>query len=49
MASVSEKLIRDAVTARCREHWPDGRIIHELAIGGCRADLAVVTKSHVFL
>lgn len=48
MASVSEKLIRDAVIARCREHWPDGRIIHELAIGGCRADLAIVTKSHVF-
>jgi hypothetical protein len=48
MASVSEKVIRNAVVERCREHWPDGRIIHELMIGGCRADLAVVTKSHVF-
>lgn len=48
MASASEKAIRDAVVDRCRQHWPDGRIIHELAIGGCRADLAVVTKNHVF-
>jgi hypothetical protein len=48
MASASEKAIRDAVIARCREHWPEGRIIHELVIGGCRADLAVVTKTHVF-
>ncbi|MBY3151048.1 hypothetical protein HFO56_01310 [Rhizobium laguerreae] len=48
MASASEKVIREAVVARCREHWPEGRIIHELAIGGCRADLAVVTKTHVF-
>ncbi|MCS4089755.1 hypothetical protein [Rhizobium sp. BK176] len=48
MASASEKAIREAVIARCREHWPEGRIIHELAIGGCRADLAVVTKAHVF-
>jgi hypothetical protein len=48
MASASEKEIRDAVVARCRQHWPDARIVHELAIGGCRADLAVVTRSHVF-
>ncbi len=48
MASASEKVIRDAVIARCREHWPDARIIHELAIGGCRADIAVVTPEHLF-
>nr|WP_250807908.1 hypothetical protein [Neorhizobium tomejilense] len=48
MASASEKAIRDAVIARCREHWPEARIIHELAIGGCRADIAVVTEQHVF-
>lgn len=48
MASSSERAIREAVVERCRTHWPDGRIIHELAIGGCRADLAVVTKTHIF-
>ncbi|MDW9478831.1 hypothetical protein GOB57_09050 [Sinorhizobium meliloti] len=48
MASASETRIRNAIIARCREHWPDGRVIHELAIGGCRADLAVVTPTHVF-
>jgi hypothetical protein len=48
MGSASERAIRDAVILRCRQHWPDGRIIHELAIGGCRADIAVVTPDHVF-
>ena len=48
MASAAEREMRQAVVARCREYWPDGRVIHELAIGGCRADLAVVTRSHLF-
>lgn len=48
MASASEIEIREAVVARCRKLWPEGRIIHELAIGGCRVDVAVVTREHVF-
>lgn len=48
MASQAERDIRDAVVAKCRQHWPEARIIHELAVGGCRADLAIVTRSHLF-
>ena len=47
--SASERLIRDAVVARARELMPDARIIHELVVGWCRADVAAVEPDRVTL
>lgn len=45
--SSAEREIRDAVAAYARAEMPDARIIHELPMGGCRADLAAVTDTRI--
>jgi len=47
--SASERAIRDAVASRLGQMLPEARIIHELVVGGCRADLAAVTEERVTL
>lgn len=47
--SAAEREIRDAVAARLRRELPSARIIHELPVGGSRADLAAVEPSRVLL
>lgn len=37
------------VTVRCRELWPEARIIYELGVGQCRADIAVVDPAQLIL
>jgi hypothetical protein len=49
LASASEKEIRDRLVVTAKDFWPEARIIHELDVGGCRADLAVVDIEHLFL
>jgi len=41
--------MRDAVAARLRSLLPDARIIHELVVGNCRADLAAVQPERITL
>lgn len=47
--SVAEREIRDAAAGFFRAQRPDARIIHELVVGGCRADLAVVQTERIAL
>lgn len=47
--SASERAIRDYTAGRLREMLPDARIIHELVVGGCRADLAAIEPERVTL
>lgn len=47
--SAAEREIRDYAAGRLREMLPDARIIHELVVGGCRADLAAVQPNRVTL
>lgn len=47
--SAAEREIRDAVAAYARAGIPNARIIHELIVGECRADLAAVTPDRVTL
>jgi hypothetical protein len=47
--SSSERAIRDYAAGRLREMLPDARIIHELVVGGCRADLAAVQPERITL
>jgi len=49
-ASVAEREIRAAAVDALREHFCGrARIIHELTVGGCRADLAAVTTNTIIL
>lgn len=45
--SAEEQQMRDAVVAWGRVRWPDARVMHELAIGGSRIDLAFVTPQSI--
>lgn len=36
-----------AVEAWGRQRWPGARVIHELAVGGCRIDIAFVQPDHI--
>lgn len=47
--SASEREIRDYAAGRLREMFPGARIIHELVVGGCRADLAAVQPERIAL
>lgn len=47
--SAAEREIRDYAAARLRQMMPEARIIHELVVGGCRADLAAVQPDRVTL
>jgi len=47
--SVAEERIREKVVAGLRTAQPDARIIHELVIGACRADVAAVTLDAITL
>jgi hypothetical protein len=47
--SSAEREIRDYAAGRLREMLPDARIIHELVVGQCRADLAAVQPDRVTL
>lgn len=47
--SSSERAIRDTVADFARARLPDVRIIHELVVEGCRADLAAVERDRVTL
>jgi hypothetical protein len=47
--SPAEREIRDYAADRLRQMIPGARIIHELVVGGCRADLAAVTEERVTL
>lgn len=47
--SAAEREIRDLAAARLRQMMPEARIIHELVVGGCRADLAAVQPERVTL
>lgn len=45
--SAAEREIRDYAAQRLREMRPTARIIHELVVGSCRADLAAVESDHI--
>lgn len=45
--SAEERAIRDAVAAHIRATKPNARVIHELVVGGCRADLAAVEPERI--
>ncbi|EQA97292.1 hypothetical protein [Sphingobium sp. HDIP04] len=47
--SSAEREIRDYAAGRLRDMLPNSRIIHELVVGGCRADLAAVQPDRVTL
>jgi len=47
--SSDERAIRDAVHDWLRVNCPQARVIHELVVGGCRADLAAVETERVVL
>ncbi|GLQ09207.1 hypothetical protein GCM10007913_11390 [Devosia yakushimensis] len=47
--SSAEWEIRDAVVAWIREELPRARVVHELVVGSCRADVAAVTPDKVYL
>jgi len=47
--SVAEERIRAKVEAGFRRAYPDARIIHELVIGGSRADVAAVSADSLVL
>lgn len=47
--SSAEREIRDYAAARLRQMLPDARIIHELVVGRCRADLAAVELEQITL
>ncbi|MBO9624189.1 MAG: hypothetical protein J7500_15885 [Sphingomonas sp.] len=47
--SAAEREIRDYAAGRLRQMLPEARIIHELVVGGCRADLAAVEPERVTL
>lgn len=47
--SPSERAIRDALVAHLRAVAPRGRIVHELVVGECRADIAVVEPERLIL
>lgn len=47
--SREEGEMRAAVEAWGRAKWPGCRVMHELRVGGCRADLAFVTLDHIAL
>jgi len=47
MSSAEEQQMREAVISWGRSRWPDARVMHELAIGGSRIDLAFVTPRSI--
>jgi hypothetical protein len=47
--SSAEREIRDAVVARIGRDMPDARVIHELVVHDCRADIAAVQRERVTL
>jgi hypothetical protein len=47
--SAAEREIRDAVAAFIRCNMPDARVVHELVVGQCRADLAAVESERLTL
>lgn len=47
--SAAEREIRDAVADFAREQLSGARIVHELPVGGCRADLAAVEEERLTL
>lgn len=47
--SVAEREIRDAVAAFARQRLAGSRIVHELVVGGCRADLAAIQRDRITL
>lgn len=49
MSSAAETEVRDAAVAFFHAETPGARVIHELNVGGCRADLAVVEPSRLIL
>ncbi|WEK50365.1 MAG: hypothetical protein P0Y66_22430 [Candidatus Kaistia colombiensis] len=48
-ASSSEQEIRDALVDFLHRELPKARVIHELATGGCRADVAAVEPERLML
>lgn len=47
--STAEREIRDAISCHFRLLQPEARVVHELAVGGCRADLGIIDVEHVTL
>ena len=47
--SSSEREIRDYAANRLRQMLPAARIVHELVVGGCRADLAAIEAERITL
>lgn len=45
--SAEEAQMREAVIAWGRDRWPGARVMHELAVGGARIDLAFVLPDHL--
>lgn len=45
--SDEELQMRDALIAWGRARWPGARVLEELAVGGCRVDLAFVQANHI--
>lgn len=47
--SSAEHEIRDALVAFLHSHTPDARVVHELVVGGCRADVGAVFRGRLIL
>jgi len=47
--SEAEEAIRSAVVEWCRVNLPTARVLHELPVGGCRADLAAIEPMRLIL
>lgn len=47
--SSAEHEIRDALVAYLHRHAPSARVVHELVVGGCRADVGAVFRDRLIL
>ena len=48
-SSMEERAMREAVAGHARKLLPKARVVHELVVGGCRADLAAIETERVTL
>lgn len=47
--STAEQEIRDAVVESARRNRPGARVVHEMNVGGCRCDLAVIGPEELII
>lgn len=48
-SSAAEREIRDALVSHLRQTMPSARIVHEVPVGGCRADVAAIDLERIAL